>query len=132
MHKPCPLSSSQDHPRRKFPRTTAAAKTEPVIASAESTKNLKFPTFSTTFTHFYFEFLKDFYIFRISEPQESFWYQWLQDSSSINKEKYCPQEMVISIQFLLHSNLCDSLINNIKPFFCSTNTGFRNPVQSLH
>ena len=70
---------------------------EPVLVSAESMKNLKFTTFSTNFTHFYFEFLKDFYIFRISGPPGSFWNQWLQDSSSINEEKYCPQEMVILI-----------------------------------
>ena len=70
---------------------------EPVLASAESTKNLKFSTFSTNFTYFYFEFLKDSYIFRIAGPPELFWYQWLQDSSSINREKYCPQKLVISI-----------------------------------
>ena len=100
------------------PSTTVAAKKlnqfEPVLVSAESTKNLKFPTFSPNFTHFYFEFLKDFYIFRISGPPGSFWYQQLQNSSSINKKKYCNHEMAVSIQFLLHSNLRDSLINNIK------------------
>ena len=43
--------------------------------------------------------------------------QWLQESSSIKGEKYCPQEMIVSIQFLLHINLHDLLINNIKAIF---------------
>ena len=90
---------------------------EPVLASAELQKILKFPTFTTNFTHCYFEFLKDFYIFRISGPSGSIWYEWLQDSFSINGEKYCPQEMVVSIQFILHGNPCNSLINNIKTIF---------------
>ena len=90
---------------------------EPVLASTEFTKNLKFQTFSTNFTHFYFEFLKDFYTFRIPGPSGSFCYQQLKDSSSINGKKYCLQEMVVSIQFLLHSNPHNSLINNIKTIF---------------
>ena len=90
---------------------------QPVLASAEFMKNLKFPNFSTNFTHFYSELLKYFYIFRISGHSGSFWYQQLQDSSNINGEKYCPQEMFILICFLLHSNPCNSLINNIKTIF---------------
>ena len=90
---------------------------KPVLASGKNLKKLKFPPFCTNLTHFYFEFLKDFYIFRIHGPSGSLWYQQIQDSSSINREKCCPQEMVVSIQFLLHSNLCDSLINNIKIIF---------------
>ena len=70
-----------------------------------------------TDTHFYLEFLKDFYIFRILGCPRLLWYQLLQDSSSIKGEKYCPLEIDLSIQFLLHSNLCDSLINNIKTIF---------------
>ena len=102
MHKPHPLSSLQDHPRRNFPRTTAAAKTDqfkPVLASAESIKNLKCPNFSTNFTHFCFEFLKDFYIFRISGCPGSFWYQWLQDSSSINEKNIAPRKWSYQFDF---------------------------------
>ena len=119
LRKPHPLSSSQDHPRRNFPRTISAAKAEPVLVSGKILKNLKFPPLCTNLhklLHFYLEFLKDFYIFRIHGPSGSLWHPWIQDSSSINREIYCPQEMVVSIQFLLHSNLCDSLINNIKTF----------------
>ena len=121
LHKPHPLSSSQDHLRRKFsqdhPKVQKLNQFIPVLALAELTKNLKFSTFCINFTQFCFEFLKEFYIFRISGPSGSFWYQWLQDSSSINEEKYCSKEIAVSIQFLLHSNLCDSLINNIKTIF---------------
>ena len=88
-------------PKKIFTQSNCSCKYpnqfEPVLASVESMKNLKFPTFSTNFTHFYFEFLKDFYIFRVSESPGLFLYQQLQDSSSINEEKYCPLEMVISI-----------------------------------
>ena len=55
LHKPCPLSSSQDHPRRIFPEQLQLQNLnqfEPVLASAEFTKNLKFPTFNTNFTHY--------------------------------------------------------------------------------
>ena len=120
-------------PKKKFSQDNCSCKNnqfKPVLASAEFMKNLKFPTFNINFTHF-FEFLKEFYIFRISGPPGSFWYQQLQDLSSINGEKYCPWEMVISIQFLLHSKLHDSPIN-MKTISCSTNTSCRNPVQSLH
>ena len=70
---------------------------KPVLASAEFIKNLKFPTFCINFIHFLFEFLKDFYIFRILGPSVSFWYQQLNYSFSVNEEKYCLQEMVVSI-----------------------------------
>ena len=79
-HKPRPLSSSQDHPRRNFPRTTGPSQLQklnqfkPVLASGKNLKNLKFPPFHTNFTHFYFEFLKDFHIFRIHGPSGSLWY----------------------------------------------------------
>ena len=104
---------------------------KPVLASGKFMKNLNFPTSCINFTHFYFEFLKDFYIFRISGPSGSLWYQWLQDSSSIHWVRNCPQEMVVSLNFLMHSNLHNSLNNNIKPFFGSINTRFRNPGQSF-
>ena len=32
----------------------------------------------------------------------------------LREKKYCPQEMIVLIQFLLHSNLRDSLNNNKK------------------
>ena len=118
--KPCPLSSSQTTQEEIFPGSSQAAKLnqfKPVFTSVKLMKSLKFPMFCINFTHFWFEFLKDFYIFRISGPSGSFWYQQLQDSSSINEEKYCSQEMVISTQFLLHNNLHISLINNIKIIF---------------
>ena len=70
---------------------------KPVLASGKNPKNLKFSTFNTIFTHFYFKFLKDFYIFRIHGPSGSLWYPRIKDSSSINRDKYCPQEMVVSI-----------------------------------
>ena len=86
-------------------------------------KTLKFTTSHSIFTHFYYKFLKYFYIFRILTCPGSFWYQWRQDSFIIKGEKYCPQEMVVLIQFLLHSNLHDSLINNIKmPFLQHENS----------
>ena len=44
---------------------------KPVVVSAKNPKNLKFPPFHTNFTHSYFEFLKDFYIFRIHGPSGS-------------------------------------------------------------
>ena len=72
---------------------------KPVLASGKNLKNLKFPPFHTNFTHFYFEFLKDFYIFRIHGPSGLLWYLWIQDSSSINREKYCPQEIVYQFDF---------------------------------
>ena len=55
---------------------------KPVLVSGKILKNLKFPTFCTNSTHFYYEFLKDFYIFRILGPSGLLWYQWIQDSSS--------------------------------------------------
>ena len=70
---------------------------KPVLVSGKNPKNLKFPPFCTNFTHFYFNFLKDLYIFRIHGPSGSLWYLQIQDSSSINRDKYCPQEMVVLI-----------------------------------
>ena len=70
---------------------------KPVLASGKNPKSLKFPPFCTNVTHFYFKFLKDFYIFRIHGPSGLLWYLRIQDSSSINRDKYCPQEMVVSI-----------------------------------
>ena len=60
------------------------------------------------------EFLKDFYIFRILGCPGLLWYQWLQNSSSIKGEKYCPQEIVLSIRFLLDSNPHHSLTAGIQ------------------
>ena len=99
-HKPCPSAHLKTTQEDIFPVSSQLQKLnqfEPVLAAAEFMKNLKFPTFCINFTHFYLEFLKDFYIFRILRPSGSFWYQWLQDSSTINEEKICPREMVVSI-----------------------------------
>ena len=65
-----------------FPGPSQLQKAELVLVSGKFMKNLKFPTSRIYFTHFHFEFLKDFYTFRISGPSGSLWYQWLQDSSS--------------------------------------------------
>ena len=86
-----PFSSSQTTQEEIFPGPSQLQKLnqfKPVLASVKFIKNIKFSTFHINFTHLQFEFLKDFYIFRISGSLGSFWYQWLQDSSSINGEKY--------------------------------------------
>ena len=90
---------------------------KPVLESSLLMKMAKIPTLNTDFIHFQLKFIKDFYISRILGCPRSLWCQWLQDSSSIKGEKYCPQEMVVSIQFCLHINLRDLLINNIKTIF---------------
>ena len=108
--RPPKTNFSQDHLKK-------LSQFKPVLASGKNLKNLKFPPFYTNLTHFYFKFLKDFYIFGIYGPSGSLWYLQIQDSSSINREKYCLQEMVVLIQFLLHSNHHNSLINNIKIIF---------------
>ena len=88
-------------PKMKFSQDHLSCKKlnqfKPVLASGKNLKNLKFPPFCTNLTHIYFKFLKDFYIFRIHGPSGSLWYPWTQDSSSTNREKYCPQEMVVSM-----------------------------------
>ena len=81
------LGSSQTTHEDIFPEPSQLQKLnqfKPVLASGKILKNLKFPTFCTNLTHFYYKFLKDFYIFRILGPSGSLWYQWIQDSSSIS------------------------------------------------
>ena len=115
-----PLSLSQTTQEEIFPGPSQLQKLnqlKPVLASAKSTKNLKFSNFCTNFTHFKFEFLTIFYIFRISEPSGSFLYQCSRIHPVLMEKRYCPQEMIISIQFLLLSNLGIPLINNIKTIF---------------
>ena len=69
---------------------------KPVLASGKILKNLKFLPFCTNFTHFYFKFLKDIYIFRIHGPSGSLWYPLIQDSSSISRDKYfLPPEVTV-------------------------------------
>ena len=81
------LSLSQTTQEEIFPGPSQLQKLNQfklILASGKNLKNLKFPTFNTIFTHFYCEFLKDFYIFRISGSSGSFWYKRLQDSSGIS------------------------------------------------
>ena len=65
-HKPHPLWTTQVE---IFPGPIQLQKLnqfKPVLVSDNLMKNLKFPTSHINFTHFHLEFLKDFYIFRIS------------------------------------------------------------------
>ena len=45
---------------------------QPVLASGRFMKNLRFSTFCITFTHFLFEFLKDFIFLECLDPQDYF------------------------------------------------------------
>ena len=94
-HKPCPLSSSQDHPRGNFPGPSQLQKLnqfQPVLVSGKNLKNLKFSPFCTNFTHFYFEFLKIFIFSESMDPQDHYG-----THGSRIQDKCCPQEMVVSI-----------------------------------
>ena len=80
-------------------------------------KNLNFPTFHIYFTHSQCEFLKDFLSSESLDPEDHFVTNGSRIHPVLTKKNIAPQEMVVSIQSLLHSNLCDSLINNIKTIF---------------
>ena len=45
---------------------------KPVLVSGKILKNLKFPTFCTNLTHFYYEFLKDFIFSESLDPQDHY------------------------------------------------------------
>ena len=89
-YKPCLL---RPHTWRSIPQIIPLDNPKPDSTSfsvIKFYKMVKIPTLKAKFTHFYLKLLKYFYIFRILRCPGSSWCNWLQDSSSIKGEKYCP------------------------------------------
>ena len=90
-------------PKKNFSQSNCSCKNlykfEPVLASAEPMKNLNFPTFSTNFTHFYFEFLNKFYIFRISGPSGSFCTNTFRIHPVLMKKNIAPYKWLYQFDF---------------------------------